>query len=148
MGEVYKLAREFKRRYPKTVAFRLKKHAKVIEQHLNPNEEIKYLCLGQKNPGTFDFFNTNLLVVTNERIMIATKRIVFGYFFKSITFDLYNDFTISCGLIWGRIIIDTVKEKVLISNIDKNALPEIETNFTTLVSELKKNYLSKDSKEK
>ena len=144
MSDVYKLARDFKRRYPNTVAFRLKQHAKVIEQHLNPNEEIKYLFLGQKNSGTFDFVNTYIIAITNQRIMLATKRIVFGYFFKSITFDLYNDFTISCGLIWGRIIIDTVKEKVLLSNIDKNALPEIETNFTTLVSELKREYLDKD----
>ena len=45
MSEVYRLARDFKRRYPNTVAFRLKQHAKVIEQHLNPNEEIKYLFL-------------------------------------------------------------------------------------------------------
>lgn len=146
MSEVYKLACNFKKKYPNTVAFRLKSHAKVIEQHLNPNEEIKYLFLGQKNNGTFDFLNTNIIAITNQRIMLATKRVVFGYFFKSITFDLYNDFTVNCGLIWGRIIVDTVKEKVLLSNIDKNALPEIETNFTTQVSKLKKDYLKKEGK--
>ena len=34
------------------------------------------------------------------------------------------------GIIWGKIYIDTVKEFVTFSNIDRNALPEIETNIS------------------
>ena len=40
------------------------------------------------NTLTFDFVNTYIIAITNQRIMLATKRIVFGYFFKSISFDL------------------------------------------------------------
>ena len=38
--DVYKWAYRFKRKYPSTIAWRLKKHCKVIEQHLNPDEDI------------------------------------------------------------------------------------------------------------
>ena len=69
--------------------------------------------------------------------MIATKRLVFGYFFVSITPDLYNDITIKKGLIWGSVIIDTVKEKVFLSNIDSKALPEIENNITDIMRKTK-----------
>ena len=69
--------------------------------------------------------------------MIATKRLVFGYFFVSITPDLYNDITIKKGLIWGSVIIDTVKEKVFLSNIDPKALPEIENNITDIMRKTK-----------
>ena len=36
MKEVYRLAKEFKRKYPLTVAWRLRSHSKVIAKHLNP----------------------------------------------------------------------------------------------------------------
>ena len=40
------LVREFKRRYPKTVAFRLKKHAMVVQKHLNPEEKVLFVFCG------------------------------------------------------------------------------------------------------
>ena len=82
--------------------------------------------------------NTNVIAVTNKRIMIATKRLVFGYFFISITPDMYNDLTVKRGLIFGTVIIDTIKEVVELTNIDPAALPEIETNITDIIVELKK----------
>ena len=74
----------------------------------------------------------------NKRIILATKRVLFGYFFKSITPDMYNDLTVRRGLIWGNIIIDTIKEVITISNIDVRALDEIETNITEIVIKQKK----------
>ena len=41
------------------------------------------------------------------------------------------------GLIFGNIILDTIKEKVYLSNIDPNALPEIETIITSYMMEKK-----------
>ena len=81
---------------------------------------------------------TYVVVFTNKRIIVATKRVVFGYFFKSITPDMYNDLTIHRGLIWGSIILDTVKEVITITNIDIKALDEIETNITEIVLKQKK----------
>ena len=138
MSITYELAQNFKKKYPKTVACRLKSHSKIIDMHLSDNEEILYLFLGQKNQHPLDFVNTYIIAITNKRIMLATKRLVFGYFLISITPDMYNDITIKKGLIWGNIIIDTVKEKVYLSDIDPKALPEIENRITDIMRETKK----------
>ena len=146
MGKVYELAKDFKRKYPGTVAWRIKAHSKIIEKHLNPEEEVIYVFLGQKNKSSFDFTNTNVIALTNKRLLFATKRVVFGYFFTSVTPDMFNDLTIKQGPIWGKVIIDTVKEEVILSNIDKNALPEIETHITEYMMEEKKKYGIKEKK--
>lgn len=140
MGKVYDLAKDFKRKYPNTVAWRIKSHSKVIEKHLNPNEEVLYVFLGQKNRSSLDFTNTNIIVLTNKRLLFATKRVVFGYFLTSVTPDMFNDLTVRQGMIWGRIIIDTVKEEIKLSNIDRNALDDIETHITEYMMEEKKKY--------
>lgn len=45
---IYEQAKEFKRKYPLTIAWRLKAHAKVIEKHLNPGEEVLFVLLHKK----------------------------------------------------------------------------------------------------
>lgn len=141
MGCVYDHAKLFKSKYPKTVSWwRLKKHAKVIEQHLNPGETIKYAFVGQKNDLFYDIFGTCVVALTNKRILIGQKRVVFGYFLSSITPDLFNDMEVYQGLLWGKITIDTIKEVVVISNLDKKSLPEIETSITEFMMEEKKKY--------
>ena len=45
-----------------------------------------------------DFVNTNIIVLTDKRLIVATKRIVFGYFFRMITPDMFNDLTIEENL--------------------------------------------------
>ena len=100
MKEVYRLAKEFKRKYPLTIAWRLRSHSKVIAKHLNPDEKILYVFMGQKNHSSFDFVNTNLIVLTSKRLMIATKRLLFGYFFIAVTPDMFNDLTVIDGIIW------------------------------------------------
>lgn len=146
MGKVYELAREFKRKYSGTVAWRIKAHCSVIEKHLNPGEEVLYVFLGQKNKSSFDFTNTNVIALTNKRLLFATKRVVFGYFLTSVTPDMFNDLTVKQGMLWGRIIIDTVKEVIRLSNIDSNALPEIETHITEYMMEEKKKYGIREKK--
>lgn len=124
---VYQRLQNFKKKYPMTISWRLKQHAKIIEKHLNPGEEVLYAFAAQKNDNPLDFTSTYAVVLTNKRIMMGEKRLLFGYFFTTITPDLFNDLKIKMGLIWGKIEIDTVKEFVTFSNIDRNALPEIET---------------------
>lgn len=140
MSYTYKLAKDFMKKYPMTVAWRIKKHCDIIDKHLNPGEKILYLFLGQKNDRAVDLVNTNVIAFTNKRIMVGTKRVVFGYFFKSITPDMYNDLSVSKGIIWGRIVIDTIKEVITITNVDARALDEIETNITEIMIKNKKEY--------
>ena len=49
MGIVYDKAKEFKRKYPATIAFRIKSHSKVAEKFVGSDEEVKYVFVAQKN---------------------------------------------------------------------------------------------------
>lgn len=137
---VYEELKKFKKKYPMTISWRLKKHAKIIEKHLNPEEEILYAFAAQKNDNPLDIITTYAVVITNKRILLASKRVLFGYFLVSITPDLFNDLSVKMGLIWGKIIIDTVKEVVTLSNIQRDALDEIETNITKYMMKEKQKY--------
>ena len=138
MNNSYNMLKQFKKKFPMSMAWRIKSHARIIDKHLNPGEELIYIFAGQKNDSVVNIFNTYAVALTNKRIILATKRVLFGYFFKSLTPDMYNDLTVHRGLIWGSIVLDTVKEVVTISNIDVNALDEIETNITEIVLKQKK----------
>ncbi len=140
MKDSYTLVKQFKSKYPLTIAWRIKQHCKILDFHLNTGEKILYMFAGQKNDRPIDIFNTYVIAFTNKRIILATKRVVFGYFFKSITPDMYNDLTVHKGLIFGKIILDTVKEVITISNIDCKALDEIETNITEIMLKHKKEF--------
>jgi len=129
----YKLLAKFMQKYPFTIAWRIRRHCEIIDKHLNDGEEILYVFAGQKNDRAVDIFNTYVIAFTNKRIMVGTKRVVFGYFFKSITPDMYNDLTVHKGLFFGSVIIDTIKEVITITNIDAKALSEIETNITEIM---------------
>ena len=144
---IYEKALEFKRKYPGTIAFRIKKHAKVASKFIGSDEEVKYVFLAQKNNHSLDFVNTNIIVLTDKRLLVATKRLMFGYFFRMITPDMFNDLTLKQGIFWGKVIIDTVKEKVMLSNIDINALPEIDDHVTMYMLEQKKKGNKKDKEE-
>lgn len=145
MGTVYNKLKEFKREYPSTIAWRLKSHSKVIERHLNPGEEVTFVFAAQKGLATIDIFSTFVVVLTNKRILLAQKRLLFGYTFLAITPDMFNDLTVNSGIIWGKLYIDTIKETVLLSNISKRALNEIETQITEyMMSEKQKYKLEKE----
>ena len=145
---IYKKALAFRNKYPITMAFRLKAHSKIIENYINEDEELLYVFTGQKNNKSLGLPNTFIAALTDKRLLFARKRVLFGSFFYAITPDMFNDLKVESGLIWGKIIIDTVKELVTISNIDIAALNEIETNVTQYMMEEKKKYASipRDSK--
>lgn len=144
MANIYKLVADFKKRYPLTIGWRYIKNASVILKHLNPNEEVQYAFIAQKNDNPFNIFGSAVIALTNERILIGRKRVVIGYFLDSITPDLFNDLKISGGIIWGKVYIDTVKEFITLSNITNDALPELETAISAFMMEQKKKYHLKD----
>lgn len=139
---IYQEALKFKRKYPKTVAWRIKEHSKIAKMHLNPDERVDYVFTCQKNTHSYEIFRSFVVVVTDKRILVAQKRLLFGYLLISITPDMYNDLTVMMGILWGKVCIDTIKEVVMLSNIQKDALPEIETKITQFMIEAKKNYRS------
>ena len=147
MKSSYEFVKQYKKKYPMTVSWRLKKHCKVLDKHLNSGEKIIYAFAAQKSDSNFSLINTNVFAFTNKRIIVATKRLLFGYFFKSITPDMYNDLTVKRGLFWGGVSIDTVKEVIHISNVDVNSLDEIETNISEIMIKHRKAY-AKEEKER
>ena len=140
----YKKVLEFKQKYRFSIIWRLKQNTKVIEKHLNKEEKVIYAFAAQKNNNPFDIFATAVVAITNKRILIGRKRVLFGYFLDSVTPDMFNDLKILSGVIWGKIHIDTVKEFITLSNIDKRALPEIESEISSYMMELKKSYSKKE----
>lgn len=138
---LYAKVKAFKRKYPWTISWRLWQHCKIVEMHLNPGETIKFAFAAQKNDNPFDFITTYVVALTNKRILLGQKRLLFGYFFTAITPDMFNDLNVKMGIIWGSVNIDTIKEVVTLSHIQREALPEIETEVTEYMMCEKKKYL-------
>lgn len=138
MNYICEQAKEFKKKYPMTVAWRLKSHSKVIQKHLSSDEAILYVFAGQKSPFIWDMFSTYLVVLTNKRILVAEKRLIFGYYFISVTPEMFNDLSVQSGILWGKVFIDTIKEQVIINNIDKRALAEIQNRVSEYMLEEKR----------
>ena len=141
---VYQHVMEFKKRYPLTIMWRVKKHCKVIERHLNPNEKVLYAFAAQKNNDATYITDTAVLCVTSDRLLIAQDQILYGYTLVSVTPDMYNDLNVYSGIFWGKICIDTVKEVIYFSNFQKKALAEIESIITMYMIEAKKLYPNKE----
>ena len=137
---VYNRIIEFNKNHPGTVCWRVKAHSRVIEKHLNPGEEVVFAFAAQKGLSSLEIFNTYVVAVTNKRIILAQKRVIFGYIFVSITPDMFNDLTVNTGIIWSKVIIDTVKEIITMSNISKKAADAIETAISETMMEEKRKY--------
>ena len=127
----------FKAKYPLTVGWRLRNNSRIVLQHFHNDEVIKYAFYAQKNNNPLDFTSTAIIAVTNKRLVIGRDRVVIGYFFDSITPDMFNDLKVKSGIIWGKIEIDTVKEFVVLSNISKSALVEIEREVGSAMLEMR-----------
>ncbi len=141
MGKVYEQVLRFKQKYPMTIGWRLRKNASVVERYLNPGEEVIYSFVAQKNDNPFDIVSTAVITLTNKRLLIGRKRVIIGYFFDSVTPDMFNDLKIKSGIIWGKVYIDTVKEFITLSNVSKDALPEIQKIMSSYMMEAKKKYV-------
>ena len=131
--KIYNLVCKFMRKYPRTIASRLMKHSKVASSILDKDEQIVYAFCGQKNDTYGMIFDTCVVVGTNKRLIIGQKRLLWGYQIINVTPDMFNDLKIYSGLYWGTVEIDTVKEVIYISNLDKRALDEIETNINNIM---------------
>ena len=135
---VYKLVCRFKRKYPMTIANCLKRHSIVASSIIDKEEQVLYAFCGQKNDTHGMIFDTCVVVVTDKRLIIGQKRLLWGYQVTTITPELFNDLKIASGLFFGKVEIDTVKEHLFVSNLDKKSLDEIETNVNGIMLKAKK----------
>ena len=135
---------EFKKRYPNTIMWRIKKHCAVVQKHLNPGEKVLYAFAAQMNDTATNIFDTAVLCVTSDRLLIGQDQILYGYTLNSVTPEMYNDLQVFSGILWGKITIDTVKEVVTFSNFNKRALTEVESIISMYMKEAKKLYPKKE----
>lgn len=140
MGKVLDQVLHFKNKYHGGISWRVRKHAEVLDGYVDKDEKVLYSFVAQKNDSFKEIFNTFAIAITDKRILLGHKRLFWGSFFYTITPDMYNDMEIYRGLIWGKIIIDTVKEVVVLTNLPKNSLDEIETNISNFMIDAKKYY--------
>ena len=77
MSKSYSLIKQFMKKFPMTMAWRLKSHCKVIDRHLDEGEEILYIFSGQKNDSSINIFNTYVIAFTSKIIIVCTKRVLF-----------------------------------------------------------------------
>ena len=147
-NEIYKKVLGFKRRFPTTIAWRIWAHSKVASKLINQDEKILYAFAAQKSPTSFNFFSTFVFVLTDKRIVLAQKRAFYGYFYYSITPDMFNDLTLRMGLIWGKGIIDTVREQVYLSGLSRGALEELETVLSKYMIQKKRELELGDEEDK
>lgn len=145
-GDIYREVKRFKKRHRGTIAWRIKKHCKIVEKYIDHNEIVKYAFAAQKSEKTSEIFYTNVIVLTNKRLIVAKKRVVFGHSCISITPDLYNDLKVKKHIIWGDVIIDTLHEEVYLSHIAPSALDEIETNINAFMNKEKRKYFMSNRK--
>ena len=140
MATIYELVDEYKKKYPNTIAFRVKKHAKVIEGYLNPGETVIYAFCAQKNDKWYDILSSCVVALTNKRILIGQKRVLWGSFYTQITPEMYNDMEVYRGLFFGKITIDTIKEVLILTDLDKSSLQEIETQISEYMIKKKRKH--------
>lgn len=135
--DVYAVVTEFLRKYPLTITWRIRQHSKIVAKHLNEEEEVYYMFAAQRNPNSYNVFSTAIIAFTSKRIMIAQKRVLWGYNMVSITPDMFNDFEVYKGLIFGKLDIDTIKEQIRLSDIDPKGLVEIESELSDYLVKVK-----------
>ncbi len=140
-GSVYVSVKSFLKKYPRTIAWRVKKHSNVVEEHLNDDEVVLYSFAGQKNVGITQPFFTTVIVFTNKRMLLGRKRFLGRYYYTSITPDMLNDFEIKTNILFGVVEIDTVKEHFYIGCLDKRSLPSIEDALSKYMVNEKLKYI-------
>ncbi len=146
MGEdVYKSCQAFLRKYPFTIAWRIKKHANVVQEHINDDEVVLFSFVGQRNSNFMQPFFTTVVVFTNKRMLLGRKRYLGRYYYTSITPDMLNDFELKTGIFYGSVEIDTVKEHFWIGCLDKRSLPTIEDALSKYMVNEKLKYMKKDA---
>ena len=137
---IYESVKAYKEKYPSTLAFRLKKHAEVVENNLKDGERVLYAFCGLLSTPTVtngenstSLQGTAVVALTNKRIIIGHKGLLFGSKVKSIDMKKYNDMTVDKGLIWSKLNIDTFKEEFNIGGLTSDGASEAEECVSRII---------------
>ena len=105
MGIIYEKAMKFKSKYSGSISFRLKEHSKFAEKYLVDGEKVLHVYCGCR-----DFFHTRVLVITDKRVMVAHKNLLFGGYCSSIDKNEICEIGTHKGIIWNEITLSTLTD--------------------------------------
>ena len=136
-SHTYEKVKSFEKQYPGSLTwYRLKKHAELVDQNLQPDEKVVFAFAGQwcEKDG---WLTTGIMALTTERIILAQNRLTPGKRVHSIAPKFFNDVKVKSGAIWGTVTIDTAKEKIYFSKVARKALFEIKNTISKYMLEYK-----------
>lgn len=112
------------------------KHFKVVEQQLKDDEDVLVCFIGLKNFVDIANHDENwAYAITNKRIIIGQKGLI-GEKVDVISLRDLNDISFRKGLVFGVLIIDTIKE-VFNVGLNKNSATAIHELVTNALMDLK-----------
>lgn len=112
------------------------KHFKIVEQQLKDDEEVLVAFIGIKNFVDIANHEENwAYAVTNKRIIIGQKGLI-GEKVDVISLRDLNDISFRKGLVFGVLIIDTIKEEFNVG-LNKNSATSIHELVTNALMDLK-----------
>mgnify|MGYP000931086841 CR=1 FL=1 len=112
------------------------RHFGLIENALQSDEVVHMAFIGLHNFVSISKHDSNFAyVVTNKRIIFAQHRML-GDVVKSVVLDNINDITMSRGVAFGVLCIDTIKEKFNVA-VNKNQIQGLSDKLHEVVFDLK-----------
>ena len=118
--------------------FGTKREVKQLPDIINDDEVIVYGCSGM-NDG-----NTVLCILTNKRILMLDKGLLYGIKSTEIPLDMVNGVSYSKGLMLGKISITNCATITKLENVNKNDAP-IMSNAIKEQAEQHKSHLKKEN---
>lgn len=118
--------------------FGTKREVKQLPGIINDDEVIVYGCSGM------DDGNTVLCILTNKRILMLDKGLLYGIKSTEIPLDMVNGVSYSKGLVLGKISITNGATITKLENVNKNDAP-IMANAIKEQAEQYKLLLKKDN---
>lgn len=112
------------------------KHFKVIENNLQPDEDVKFAFIGLHNYKSMTKHDGNFAyAVSNKRILMGQQKLI-GVAFQSVSMDNINDITLQTGVLMGNVVIDTVKERFNV-NVGKDIAEKINYHLHRVLDEVR-----------
>lgn len=112
------------------------KHFQIVENQLNDDEEVLVAFIGIKNYVSLTNHEENwAYAVTNKRIIIGQKGLI-GEKVDVISLRDLNDISFRKGLVFGVLIIDTIKEEFNVG-IRKDIATNVHELVTNALMDLK-----------
>lgn len=130
---IYEKVMEFKNKFSGVPATRLERHAEVAMKSLAEGENVLHVYCGLD-----EFYRTQIVVVTDRRVIVARKKLLFGSRISSIDRDKVCNIHNRRSLLWNDIFFNTLTENfAYLHMLGDDATTEILKGFVSDKAEKK-----------